>query len=83
MTAGLFVAWFAMARRPGRWRGFFEQRTWLRVMAWVASLTGAATAGAFVAGESDVAASALALGFAGLLVAFSGWALANTFGPRG
>jgi hypothetical protein len=80
MTLMLFALMSAMARSPGRWQGFFRERTWLRAMAFTPCLTLAGVLGAALAGGSG--GGVLLLGGAAFWITFEGWLLARTFGPR-
>jgi hypothetical protein len=78
-TIGLFGAAIAMTRHPRRWRSLFLERTWLRAMAWAAGLSLAALLGSALAGGT-LTNAVLLLGGGALLLTFTAWTLAKTFG---
>lgn len=82
LTFGLFVAWLAMIRRPGRWSRYLSESFWIRAMRWIAALGAAAVVGSLAAGGGEVTAAILVFALAALGIVFLLWSQAKTFGRR-
>jgi hypothetical protein len=82
LTGTLFLVWRAQVRRPGRWRPWFREGTWLRAMGWTAALTAAAAIGSLLSGGRDIAVLAVTVGAGVLMVLVIFWSFARTFGQR-
>jgi len=81
-TLGLFAAWTAMQRHPGRWRRFFFPSYWLRAMKWTFMLLVAAGFGSLIAGGREVLALAIIAATVMLVLEAAMWTHAKSFGER-
>jgi uncharacterized membrane protein YfcA len=79
LTVAVFVVWHAQSRDPDRWQRWFSQAVWSKALVWTAAVTAAAVVGSLVAGGTEVATAAIALGFLVLYALFRVWSLAKTF----
>jgi hypothetical protein len=82
LTVGLFIAWGAMVRRPGRWNRYLSESFWARVLGWVAAVGGAAVLGGLMAGGGRFTADIFFVVLFLLGVVFLFWSKAKAFGPR-
>ena len=82
LTVGLFIAWGAMVRRPGRWNRYLSESFWARALGWVAAVGGAAVLGGLMAGGGTLTAAIFGVVLLLLGVVFLFWSKAKAFGPR-
>jgi hypothetical protein len=81
LTVGLFIAWGAMVRRPGRWNRYLSESFWARALAWVAAIGSAAVLGGLMAGGGRLTAAIFVVVLFLLGVVFVFWSKAKAFGP--